>query len=168
MEIDNTGNFNELYNLIDGMESILNSNEYEYIRAERPGITNQHSPQGNNSRAITTRLACLEKKLSSIEPNKTSHEINLLKDFINHNKNKILEAPGIVNKLTTSLNLVNSIIDNAYMEIDNTSNFNELYNLIDKMKDILNEKVLMQFGSLTITDRQVHNEVQRFLRRMFD
>lgn len=50
----------------------------------------QHSPQGNNSPAITTRLACLEKKLSSIEPGKTPHEINIFKDFITQNKSKFL------------------------------------------------------------------------------
>lgn len=86
---------------------------------------------------MATRLNLLETKLNSINPHKTTYEINQFKDFIGHNKNKILNVPTISDKLLASLNRVNLIKDNIELGEDNTENFAQLNILKDEMESLL-------------------------------
>lgn len=110
------------------LPSVSNSNSLTSI---------QHSPHEKDL-AITTKLNLLEAKLNSIDPNKTTYEINYFKEFLDHNKNKIHDTPKISDKLITSLRLVNSINDNIVMDEDNTENFNQLNKLREEIESILN------------------------------
>lgn len=114
------------------LPSVSNSNSLTSI---------QNSPQEKDL-AITTKLNLLEAKLNSIDPNKTTYEINHFKDFLDHNKNKIHDTPKISDKLITSLCLVNSINDNIVMNEDNTENFNQLNKLREEIESILNSSNL--------------------------
>lgn len=117
----------------------------------------QSSPQGNNTQAITAKLNLLETKLNSIDPNKTTYEINAFKEFIDHNKNKMLDAPAISDKLITSLRLVNEINDNIEMGENNVENLNQLNKVMGEMDSILNPD---NSGHQCVEDR-IKNEITR-------
>ncbi|GEM_PF-7018052 len=128
------------------------------------------SRQENHCPAISGKIDLLKEKLNAIEPNKTTHEIRCLTDFIEKNETKMRDITAISDKLLTALSVVNSIKDNIAMGEDNTENLSQLNNLIREMEDMLRPDERKDLGERFKTELKrstgkVADEGNRFINK---
>lgn len=97
------------------------------------------SSQENNS--ISPWLKLIENKISAMNCDKRSIEINQFADFIKDNKSKILAFPvsddRLSDLLVKSTGLLNEINDNNEISLDNTENYIELSNLKNESEELI-------------------------------